>query len=352
MAFRARWSDYRLEAWGSIFWSQFGNTAWNHHHLGEFVGCEDYVGNFDGDNPFLINRGVQATPTISGTYALPEPSTEYIRFTEYPPTVCSTWPGSQPTAYYPDPNTADVNEAAWEILAESNPSVADINVPQAIGELKDLPSLVKGYGDTLLQSAATAYLSWRWCIKPMISDFQKLWNFAETATKQLAMLKKLKEGHVMRRTVQLLSDDHSAETPNTYINTQGVWVMGTKVEKFTRKRWGTVQWGLDPDSPVFDMDEMELIRFNRALLTGINSYGALAATWELLPWSWLVDWFSNVGDMINATNNQIGMTATRMCLMQTTTSQTSFKEVDDLPDGLSWTGTSGSFDVNWQWTRK
>jgi hypothetical protein len=54
----------------------------------------------------------------------------------------------------------------------------------------------------------------------------------------------------------------------------------------------------------------------RNLTFGLNSHGALAAAWELTPWSWLADWFSNVGDVIAATNNSVPCTWSNLCYMR------------------------------------
>jgi hypothetical protein len=352
MTYRVRNYDNREQIIGSIYWSAFDSWAYTSGLWGMVGGCLDHINNGDVDNPFLCQHGLQHTPTITGRYHLPAPSEEYIEFNSVTPDVAGIWPGPDPTACYPDPNTAETNAAAWEILAESNPSVPHINVPQAVGELKDLPSILKIWGNGVLKAIAAGYLSWRWCVKPMMRDISSLFQFVDASNKQFELLKKFRDGEEMRRTVQLISDATiRGPYPGTYIHTNGVWLTGTKWEEFTRTRWGTARWSVDPDSPIHNMAPKELHGFNRAVLTGINSRGLLAAAWELLPWSWLIDWFSNVGTMIDATNNSIGLNSSRLNLMQTTTSRTWFTEVDALPPGLKW--STGSFSgLVWRWDRK
>jgi hypothetical protein len=37
-----------------------------------------------------------------------------------------------------------------------------------------------------------------------------------------------------------------------------------------------------------------------------------------MPWSWLIDWFTNVGDYVAAHNNRLGLKATDIAIMRHT----------------------------------
>jgi hypothetical protein len=51
------------------------------------------------------------------------------------------------------------------------------------------------------------------------------------------------------------------------------------------------------------------------LAYGINTAAAVGALWELAPWSWFTDWFTNVGDFLIATNNALPITYQNICIM-------------------------------------
>jgi hypothetical protein len=94
------------------------------------------------------------------------------------------------------------------------------------------------------------------------------------------------------------------------------------------------------------MDEMR--NFARRLSAGITNHGALETAWELTPWSWFIDWFSNVGDIVAATNNTVGCSWGRIAFMRTTKTWCDY-EFD--PSGSSsWVTFNGWYDVDW--TRK
>jgi hypothetical protein len=65
--------------------------------------------------------------------------------------------------------------------------------------------------------------------------------------------------------------------------------------------------------------------------TGILSHDTLATAWELCPWSWLIDWCTNYGDIIAATRNAIPVTYSDVAIMRTTTSRRIFYDIGTDP---------------------
>jgi hypothetical protein len=196
-------------------------------------------------------------------------------------------------------------------------------VPTFVGELKDLPGLVKGYGDNLLKSVANGYLSWRWAVKPMISDLRKLFNFTKAVDDRIIMLMKLRDGRTLRKRVKL-GTVHGSLSPAvlTVESKTGGGIGGTFKAYHTSTAWGTVQWKLLPDSILPTLGYGPLEKMARQLTFGFTSHEALATAWELTPWSWLADWFANTGDIIAATNNTVGCTWKDICYMRTSESHT------------------------------
>jgi hypothetical protein len=251
-----------------------------------------------------------------------------------------------PRTIFGTPSIAELNDDAWEILSKTNPSRPHVNVPQALAELKDIPSLVKGWGDGLLRSAAKGNLSWRWAVKPMISDVRKLANFVSAANKRLAQLRKLRDGKTIRTRCNLGTQIVSSGPTRIQIHSEGAAIYAFRRYVSTYTKWGSAEWKLLPDSNLPNLSDADLQRFNKRVALGITSHGALETAWELCPWSWFVDWFSNVGDMIAATNNTVGCTWGRICVMRTSESRTTY-DLD--PVGTAtWPTFSGWFNLRFQ----
>jgi hypothetical protein len=192
-------------------------------------------------------------------------------------------------------------------------------VPTFVGELKDLPGLVKGYGDGLLKAVANGYLSWRWAIRPMINDLRKLFNFTKAVDDRVNMLMKLRDGEkLIRKRVSLGTVNGSLSPANlTVESTPGGGCSAVFKAYHTSTAWGTTTWKLLPDSVLPQLGYKQIERFAQRLTFGATSYEGLAATWELCPWSWLADWFGNTGKIIAACNNSVGCTWKDICYMRT-----------------------------------
>jgi hypothetical protein len=218
---------------------------------------------------------------------------------------------------------------AWEVLAETNPSLPYVSVPTAIGELKDLPDLVRDWGGSLLKKVAKGHLSWRWAIKPMIRDITMLMDFRSAVDKRIRELVNLRDkGFVRKRAGLGKSEDLDEGTSEITIESTLGWYTGWRDIKYKQKVWGTVQWNVDPTFVLPRTDE-GLARFAKRLTFGITTYEALATAWELLPWSWMIDWFVGIGDTISAYNNTIPMTHSRICIMQYTKSESSWRALGE-----------------------
>lgn len=306
--------------------------------------CDDIIGNFGNVNTFSLHDHVKQTPSLNGTVYTSSGAVHSI-WENYP---IGYWPNSValPSVVYPDPNLAQLQDIGWQVLAACNPAQSHVNVPQQLGELKDLPSMVRGWGQGLIADCAKGYLSWRWCLKPMISDVRKLIQFVETANKRFRELRRLRDVGYIRKRCNLGTETFSGDPYDVLLHSEAITINGRRRNHFTRKRWGSVSWKVQPSSPILDMEDKELMEFTRRTMLGINSYGALSAAWELVPWSWFLDWFSNTGTLISASNNAVGCTWSRVCLMETTTSVAKIQLREDEP---KW--KRNIWDVPFDWRR-
>lgn len=292
--------------------------------------CDDTIGAYPLPTDFFLMESFQFYPTLTCTG-------NNRTWTECPVGYQPAVP--DPRTYYPALTALDRNNKAWEILALTNPSAPHVSVPTFVGELKDLPGLVKGYGDGLLKAVANGYLSWRWAVKPMINDLRKLFNFVKAVDDRTIMLMRLRAGATLRKRVSLGVTTYTASPQvNLIVHSEGCTVKGTFTTQYARKAWGTAKWKLLPDSTLPELGYSKLRERARNLTLGFTDYEALAAAWELTPWSWLADWFGNTGDLIAACNNSVGCTWSDVCYMQTLLATTSCVYNVQASDGFAITG--------------
>lgn len=315
MPLRNRTQDLRT-TWIGSYTSPIGPTTSYYSKTDGFRRtCSDFIGARSQANDFSLMEEFTYYPTISCTSP-----TGHVWVEQPVGFMPGTW---DPRNWYPALTALDRSNKAWEILSKSNPSIPHVSVPTFIGELKDLPGLVKGYGDGLLKSVANGYLSWRWAIRPMISDLRKLFNFVKAVDDRTTMLMKLRAGQTIRKRVKL-GEGKGNLAPGIYVveSKSGGGCSCTFEERHSFKEWGTVQWKLLPDSKLPQLGYGPLREMARNLTFGFTSHELLAAAWELTPWSWLADWFGNTGDLIAATNNSVGCTWKDICYMRTSQSYT------------------------------
>jgi hypothetical protein len=62
-----------------------------------------------------------------------------------------------------------------------------------------------------------------------------------------------------------------------------------------------------------------------------------ATLWNAIPWSWLVDYLFNIGDMLDATGGQLAWKCTSMCIMHRSEAVSTLENKrSEL--GLTWNG--------------
>jgi len=108
------------------------------------------------------------------------------------------------------------------------------------------------------------------------------------------------------------------------LHSQGAIIDGRRQVDYTREVWGTAQWKLKPDSELPQLGAGRLNETAHLLAAGFTSAEKLAVAWQLMPWSWLIDWFTDIETTILATNNSIGCLWQKVALMVKTTSVANF----------------------------
>nr|UJQ85208.1 MAG: hypothetical protein 1 [Leviviridae sp.] len=216
---------------------------------------------------------------------------------------------------YPEEKSSAAYAAA--ALARTNPNRPNVDVVANVLELGDLPMLVKSAGSTLAQQLAGNYLRYHFGIKPIVNDIAKLINFTKLMNKKLDAIEKLRKTGGLRKTVTLDKLSASQLNSNIVLQSAGsVYFTDTFETIGHRTIRGHVRWLPGADYSKYSQAEMSAMAKKAVIGLEANFSGL----WEGLPWSWLIDWYSNVGDLLMQTRNLIPVTCDSITIMRETTS--------------------------------
>jgi len=303
--------------------------------------CDDFVNQKDVDNPLTITHQSRLFYPFNGVRIIPGNST--ITLTDLISTSMQ-----QPITPVSgiDTSIPSVGTVATAVLAKSNPSRPDISVPNFLYELKDLPEMIrdigrlknqirnglkKGFQRVNVKNAASHSLAYNMGWSPLIGDLRKLLDFQALVDKRMRMLQNLYDGDGLQRRVRsnqwkgTMTSESSGQLAESSIDSSIVH----RISKFsTIERWGTVRW-YPASLPDGRFSSKKMARLARDLTFGMNGISA-KQIWDAIPWTWLIGWFSNADEFLQAHSNTIPLTHSVPCIMTHTMTKTSWVRTDTL----------------------
>jgi hypothetical protein len=208
------------------------------------------------------------------------------------------------------------NMYATQLLAMTNPSRSVVDLPVFIAELKDIPMLFKIVGKTGLETAAKGNLSFWFGWKPLVGDIMKFLDFSSAVNQRVKELEALYRSGLSR--TRNLDSYTGNGWWSGYANTTDFTVVSVTGPKVTvQKVWGHCKWKPTSLPPKTKQDMINLAR-RAALGLTIDP----ATFWELIPFSWMIDWASNIGSYLQAQRNIVGAVAYDISIMRQTTTVT------------------------------
>nr|QDH90525.1 MAG: hypothetical protein H1BulkLitter5855_000003 [Leviviridae sp.] len=201
--------------------------------------------------------------------------------------------------------------AATSAAARTNPSRPYVDVPVEVLQIGEIFKLIQKRGASLIKELGRENLRYQFGIKPVVDDVFKMFHFHEQADRRVQEIKRLQTQKGLRKTVvagqsSLASDVLWTQQSNgLFLSTRA---RGNTV--FTKKvhcRW----------LPIGDLSKM----YTPAQMSALIQRCVLGLTvdfstvWELIPWSWLIDWGTNVGTFLQASRNIIPAQLTTCVVM-------------------------------------
>jgi len=153
---------------------------------------------------------------------------------------------------------------------------------------------------------------------PLLSDIEKLMVFSELVDQRTEVLKRLYGGTGYRRTMPMWKGSATETRRNETIQSSGVLLKADVTRTTTMDIRAHVRWR--SIIPVVKTD-IELRAQARRVLSGFRADPHTA--YELMPWSWLIDYFTNIGAIIKANKNLLELTYDRPAIIEYTRSEVS-----------------------------
>lgn len=216
----------------------------------------------------------------------------------------------------PDFSDFDINDFAARVGSAGNPSKPHVDLPISFVELRELPQLMRSFGGPLLRRFSNAYLGAEFGIKPFINDIYSLMDFTVAVEQRIKRLERLvKYGYDIKKT-QYRTDYWRGNPSEVWVNSLNFGVKAIERPSAKRKIWGYSKWV--PTNPFTFRSDIELAEKARRLVLGLNNV-SFASLWNAIPWTWLIDWFSNVGDVLETHRNshEIHCAGIFLCVEQT-----------------------------------
>jgi hypothetical protein len=201
--------------------------------------------------------------------------------------------------------------AATSAAARTNPSRPYVDVPVEVLQIGEIFQLIQKRGASLIKELGRENLRYQFGIKPVVDDVFKMFNFHDQVSRRVLEVKRLQSRKGLRRTViagqsSLASDVLWTQQSNgIFLSTRA---RGNTV--FTKKvhcRW----------LPIGDLSKMytpaEMSKLIQRCVLGLTV--DFSTVWELIPWSWLIDWGANVGTFLQASRNIIPAQLTTCVVM-------------------------------------
>ena len=246
---------------------------------------------------------------------------------DMPPSCVRGNPSYPPISTPPDSGFRN----AMQALADSHPGEPALALPVFLFELKDMPGMLKhakgraqmlaakaranGYRDVRRylnnpRNPSEDWLNYHFGWLPFINDLAATADVADWVKQRSKMLRKVgRKKYITRRSNLGVHDYEVSSGTITYDTTLGSW-FGTQQTSGKATRWLVSHWRVDPLQARAVLESR-----SRLLRQAVGFDVSLTHVWDALPWSWLVDWFTEVGNYIHVRSNRLGITFKNSSIM-------------------------------------
>jgi hypothetical protein len=210
-------------------------------------------------------------------------------------------------------------EASTIAAARTNPSRPHVDVPASVLDIHLAPGRIRDHlrdlasrqgwrmpprpsARELARGGGQAWLRYNFGIAPIVSDIVRMQQAHNVVDDRVKEIDRLYSSNGLRRTVTVFSGSANAVSSSSVLQSAGTFIQPrfdicTAVTKRVHIRWAPQSRTGIPPSP----EQRRAWAVRAALGLTVDA----STLWELVPWSWLADYFGNVGTYLKATRNII-----------------------------------------------
>jgi len=291
------------------------------------------------DHDMNLERTTRSCTPLNGIRYFPNNPNYYRAYNNY------NVHGSRGIDGHVDSGWPSIDDAATMIRARTNVSRPVVSVPTMIAEAKDFINPIKNAGLVALKKkkasqvlrrkgrikeSADAFLSYKFAIEPTIRDLATLLNLQDSINQRIGELDRLHSNGGLKRRMTVFTGVGVAHSSIAIESVLGI-VFSNRIDRATDAHtWATINW-----KPIMGKTwktDAEKVEVASRLVMGMNAHNLVQAAWELVPWSFMIDWFTNVGNVIAANNNTIPAHASHVNVMQHRRTSISWTRSDNEKD--------------------
>lgn len=303
-------------------------NPFSYSNAGDFVSkslCEDFVGRPTTDSPLnLVKLNRAGAPRVNGSYAY---GSEFNNSTaeDYVPTggLLSSFNGHIPL--YDQPSAGS---AMATLLARTNPSRPDVVPLTLLQDLIDIPRQLKDVGRLIrtpkrdllnAREVANQHLGFQFGWLPLIQDVKDLLDLQSHIQKRIVELHRLNSQGGLKRRIRM---GRWGEAEGPFLTSlESAYVMDWLAYRSVQtkaERWGTVRWKPTSLPLGYTLNDADQIQLAQRLVLGLTTEATLKGAWDLIPWTWLIGWFSNISNFALQYANTIPARPSEACIMTQT----------------------------------
>lgn len=276
------------------------------------VGLQDVGGDFFSQKSYFEPGHKPVTRTIRKPYGIPDwynnaafsgyilPVNVQAPEFAFPPALSSS--------------NDDLDEYGATAISRCKPTNSPADLSTALGELlkEGIPSMIGSQfwkkRSVSAKQAGSEYLGVQFGWMPLVSEIRKVSEAITNSDKLLAQYER-DAGKVVRRSYRFPSETDRSEsvylpdTPAWAVNAGSIFYQGgtlgdvVRVREKTQSRWFSGAFTYYLPSDYDSRNRLKALNSRAKVLLGTDL--TPETLWNLAPWSWAADWFSNTGDVIS-----------------------------------------------------